>query len=92
MWSIPPLGWAVYSLALVSILFEPCRLALWRLGDSVGGVGGVGGLTGQFSPASCNKTGDEVPYCFHAGWFGFTPFGAAMLCLCTLPLGLAALA
>jgi len=65
-------------------------MALWRLGDHVGGVGGVGGLTNQFS---CNTTDADpkAPYCFYPGWLGLTPFGCAMLLLCTVPLGVAAL-
>ena len=46
-----PLGWGLLSLALVSILFEPLRMALWRLGDQVGGVGGV---TVAFGDANSN--------------------------------------
>ena len=44
---MPPIGWAIYALALVSILYEPVRGALYPLGQAVGGVGGVGGLTNQ---------------------------------------------
>ena len=99
MAAVPPIGWGLFVLGLVSIVFEPLRLALWTLGDEVGGVGGVGGLTNQFSPsaAGCNATGSgddidtEVPYCFHAGWLGFTYFGGTMLLLFTLPLGISAL-
>ena len=93
---MPPLGWGLLSLALVSLLFEPLRLALWRFGDKIGGVGGVGGLTNQFS---CNTTDVsnttnhmKAPYCFHPGWLGFTSFGGAMLLMCTVPFGLSALA
>ena len=93
-----PLGWGLFSLALLSVLFEPLRMSLWRLGDEVGGVGGVGGLTNQFSPSSpfCNisTSGDasQAQYCFRPGWLGFTPFGGTVLLLTTLPLFVAALA
>lgn len=95
--SMPPLGWAFYSLALVAILFEPLRLALWHLGQAVGGVGGVGGLTNQYI---CNTTrnatsdydDDDGTFCFETGWLGFTPFGGSMLLLCMLPLIVAGLA
>ena len=40
-----PLAAGLIALALFSVLFEPVRMALWGLGDAVGGVGGVGGLT-----------------------------------------------
>lgn len=67
-------------------------MALWRLGEEVGGVGGVGGLTNQFGPLHCNRTDDtDAPYCFRAGWLGFTPFGLTMLLLLMLPLCMAAL-
>ena len=93
-----PLGWGLLSLALLSVLFEPLRMSLWRLGDEVGGVGGVGGLTNQFSPSSsyCNITvagaEGQAQYCFRPGWLGFTPFGGTVLLLTTLPLFVAALA
>ena len=78
-----------------SVLFEPIRQALWRLGEDVGGVGGVGGLTNQYGHGSqhCIAGDDDgaVPYCFRAGWLGFTPFGGTMLLLCTFPLLVAAL-
>ena len=83
-------------LALISILFEPLRMALHRLDEAVGGVGGVGGLTNQWNPsASCNTTegGDNAPYCFHPGVVaGFTPFAGIMMLLCTVPLAVAAMA
>ena len=94
-----PLCWGFFVLGLVSVLYEPLRLALWTLGDEIGGVGGVGGLTNQFSPsaAGCNATGSgddidsDVPYCFREGWLGFTSFGGIMLLLLTLPLVISAL-
>ena len=96
---LPPIGWGLFIIGLVSVLYEPLRLALWTLGDEVGGVGGVGGLTNQFSPSAtgCNATGTgddidtEVPYCFHEGWMGFTYFGGIMLLAFTLPLGIGAI-
>ena len=68
------LDWSLLSLLLISILYEPIRMALWRLGDVVGGVGGVGGLTNQYSP-SLNATngGYDEPYRFQPGTLGLLP-------------------
>lgn len=83
-----PLVWGLVSLVLVSVLFEPIRMSLWRLGEEVGGVGGVGGLTNQFS---CGPEDTTTPYCFRRGVvLGFTPFAAVVLLLYTLPLAVAA--
>ena len=93
-----PVRWAFLWLGLLSLSYEPVRQAMYRLGDSLGGVGGVGGLTNQFTalPPMCNGrniTGEtNVPYCFKPGVMGFTPFALVMLVLCTLPLCLATLA
>ena len=94
-----PFSWGITALFLFSILFEPLRLALWRLGDEVGGVGGVGGLTNQFTPIHCaqNHSDGEFmmctkPYYFRAGWMGLTPFAGIVLLICTLPLLAAAVA
>ena len=94
-----PFSWGITALFLFSILFEPLRLALWRLGDEVGGVGGVGGLTNQFTPIHCaqNHSDGEFmmctkPYYFRAGWMGLTPFAGIVLLICFLPLLAAAVA
>ena len=92
-----PLAWGLYWLALMSVLFEPLRSALYRLGDQVGGVGGVGGLTNQFSPSlNCTSAKNDShvaeEYCFQSGFLGFTPFAGVTLFLLVVPLGLAALA
>ena len=92
-----PVGYGFAALGLISVLYEPLRQALWRLGDEVGGVGGVGGLTNQFGSTpgtSCNAGDDDgaTPYCFRRGWLGFTPFAWVMLLLLTLPLLVTAVA
>ena len=89
MFARPSLGFAL--LGLISVLYEPLRQALWRLGDEVGGVGGVGGLTNQFGSSTgtgCSAGDDDgaTPYCFRRGWLGFTPFAGVMLLLLTSPL------
>jgi hypothetical protein len=69
-------------------------MALYRLGEDVGGVGGVGGLTNLWNPfANCTTTagGVNAPYCFHPGWLGFTPLGGGTLLYVTLPLFVAAI-
>jgi len=93
---IPTFAYGVFSLALVSILYEPLRNALYTLGDEVGGVGGVGGLTNQFIPPCYlqNETKNDcnAPYYFSPGWMGFTPFAAIVLSCLIIPLFLAAIA
>ena len=92
-----PFSWGITVLFIFSILFEPVRLALWRLGDEVGGVGGVGGLTNQFTPTHCaqNRSDGEFmmcskPYYFRSGWMGLTSFAGIVVFVCTLPLFAAA--
>lgn len=90
-----PLWWGLLSIAIMSVAYEPVRLALFELGDEVGGVGGVGGLTNQFSSNDSDNSGtmsnSTVPYYFHSGFLGFTTFGGIVLLLCMLPLTLSAM-
>ena len=79
------------ALLTASLLYEPVRLNLYRLGNSVGGVGGVGGLTNQWG---CRSTGGVFGggVCYHDGLvFGLTPFALVVLLSWTMPLAASAL-
>jgi hypothetical protein len=81
---------AFFSLPFFAVLFEPMRLALFALGDEVGGVGGIGGLTNQFAPGTACVTKNIASrsrfYCFVPGFFaGLTPMAAVTLLCVVLP-------
>lgn len=78
------------ALLIVSVLYEPMRSNLYRLGESIGGVGGVGGLTNQWG---CHDNDGVLSkdVCYHRGVFsGLTPFALVILSLWTLPLAASA--
>lgn len=93
MATVAPLVWGFHVLMLVSVLYEPLRMSLHRLGQSIGGVGGVGGLTNQWNPSTdCSTTrgGEDAPWCFQPGWLGLTPFAGIILAIFTAPLAISA--
>mmetsp|Transcript_24092 Transcript_24092/g.77680 ORF Transcript_24092/g.77680 Transcript_24092/m.77680 type:complete len:409 (+) Transcript_24092:2184-3410(+) len=88
----PPLRFGLVALLVVSVLYEPMRGNLYRLGSSIGGVGGVGGLTNQWA---CHTTGGVFgpDVCYERGVFlGLTPFALLVLSLWTMPLAASAAA
>ena len=87
--SLAPLQQGLLGLLLGAALYEPVRLALFKLGQGVGGVGGVGGLTNQWT---CDERGPFGPFvCFRRGAFaGLTPFALVVLLGWTAPLAAAA--
>ena len=90
-----PLAWAIYFIAIVSVLYEPVRSAIaYTFGQAVGGVGGVGGLTNQWTPkdtCTTNTLGPDAPWCFEKGIiFGYTPFACLVMGLVTAPILVAA--
>eukprot|EP00466_Bigelowiella_natans_P005377 jgi/Bigna1/75692/fgenesh1_pg.36_\ len=83
-------GASVVLLFVWSLLYEPVRNSLHRLGESVGGVGGVGGLTNQWPAWECDggrvaALGPDI--CFVPGAIlGFTTFGLVVFLLWVSPL------